>query len=218
MALIFFDIAASILQSVLFTYTLSYCDDKNRKDNRLKLFFIIIVFIIDAQLFTRVFGNSGTMAIFATHIVGLAITIVFYRKNILNGIVSYTIIYSIIILMSIVFGSLIFEYVRGLFSSKYIIYETIFLIYVPQSLLLLLCFKHMDKIEQIHKLIINEGFSVIFLIMSFFLDFILTFYLITLGQKSQLLKNIIYIIFFVFLIILSIYFWKIHQKSQQYIN
>ena len=215
MELIFWDIAASILQSVLFTYALSSCNNKKEKGNRLKEIFITIAFIIDAQLFTRVFGNSWEMAIFAAHIVGLLITIVFYRKNILNGVISYTIIYSIIALMTIVFGSLIFEYARGIFSQEYIVYETIFIIYVPQSIILLSCFKYINKIEQIHKLIINEGFSIIFLIISFFLDFTLTFYVITLGQKSQLLKNIVYIVFFVFVIILFIYFWKVHQKSQQ---
>ena len=110
---------------------------------------------------------------------------------------------------------MIFEYVRGIFPIEYINYEKIFIIYIPQWILLFLCFKYMNKIKQIHKLIINEGFSTIFLIMSFFLDFILTFYLITLGEKSQLIKNIIYIVFFLFLIVILIYFWKIHQKSEQ---
>jgi two-component system, LytTR family, sensor histidine kinase AgrC len=143
------------------------------------------------------------------------ITIIFYKKNILKAIISYTIMYSIMILMSIIFGSLIFEYVRGMLPKEYIMYETIFLIYVPQSMLLLLCFKHIDKIKQFHQLIISEGFSTLFIIVSFFLDFILTFYLVTLGEKSQLLKNIIYIVFCVFSIILLVYFWKVHQKSQQ---
>lgn len=215
MALFFFDMAASILQALLFTYTLSYCEEETEKCTRLRMFIITVAFFINGQIFTSVFGSSWGMSIFMTHIVGLLITIVFYRKNILNGVISYTIIYSIIILLSIVFGSLIFEYIKGIFPVEYIIYETIFLIYVPQTMLLLLCFKYIDKIEQVHKLIINEGFFVISIIVSFFLDFILTFYLITLGQKSQLLKNIIYIVFFVFLIILLIYFWKVHQKSQQ---
>lgn len=215
MGLIFLDMAASILQAILFTYALSCCNNIKEKDNRLKEIFITIAFIMDAQLFTRAFGNSWGLAVFAVHIVGLLITIVFYRKSILNGIISYTIIYSIIALITIVFGSLFFEYARGIFSEEYIVYEKIFIVYVPQSIILLSCFKYINKIEQIHKSIVNEGFSIIFLIISFFLDFILTFYLITLGQKSQLLKNIVYIVFFVFLIILFMYFWKVHQKSQQ---
>jgi hypothetical protein len=215
LALVFFDIAASILQAILLTYTLYYCNDKKEEKNNLKMFFITMAFVVNGQLFTRVFGNSWGMAVFATHIVGILITIVFYRKNILNGVISYTIIYSIIIVMSIIFGSLIFEYVRGSFPVEYIIYETIFLIYVPQSMLLILCFKYIDSIEQVHQLISNEGFSAICIVASFFLDFILTFYLITLGEKTQLLKNVVYIMFFIFLIILLIYFWKVNQKSQQ---
>lgn len=191
---------------------ISYCT-KQKEKTRLIIFTIAL--FINSQIFTSSFGNSWGMAIFTTHILGLLITSIFYRRNILHGIISYTITYSIIILMTIIFGSLIFEYVRVRLTAEFIIYETIFIIYIPQSVLLLLCFKYVGKIEQIHKIIINEGFSVIFLIMSFFLDFILTFYLGTLGQKSQLLKNIMYIVFFVFIIVLSIYFWKVHQKSQQ---
>jgi len=118
-------------------------------------------------------------------------------------------------MLNIIFGSLIFEYVTKIIPVEYIDYEKIFLIYVPESILLLLCFKYINKIKQIHKLITDEGFSIIFVIMSFFLDFILTFYLITLGQKSQLIKNVIYIVFFLFLLVILIYFWKIHQKSEQ---
>lgn len=215
MALTFLDISASILQSILFTYTLNYCNTRTERHNKLKLILITLAFFVDSQLFTRAFGSSSEMSTFVTHLVGLLITIVFFKKNILNGIISYTIIYSIIALMTIIFGSLIFEYVRGIFPDEYIIYEVIFLIYVPQSMLLLLCFKNMHKIEQVHQLILSEGLSAISIIASFFLDFILTFYLVTLGQKSQLIKNIIYIVFFIFLIILLVYFWKVHQKSEQ---
>lgn len=215
MALIFLDIAASILQAIIIVYAINYCVNKHEKISKMRMFLIIIIYSLGGQIFTRAFGNSWGMSIFATHIIGLLITIVFYKKNILKAIISYTIMYSIMILTSIIFGSLIFEYVRGVFPKEYIIYETIFLIYVPQSMLLLLCFKHIDKIKQVHQLLINEGFSIISIIVSFFLDFILTFYLVTLGEKSQLLKNIIYIVFFVFLIILLVYFWKVRQKSQQ---
>ena len=212
MPLIIIDIAASILQSILFAYVISYITNTKEK---IKLFSFMIVLFLNVQLFTNVFGNSFEISIFITHILGLCITIVFYRKKILNAIIAYTIVYYIIILLSIIFGSLIFEYVRGILSTDYVLYEMIFVVYVPQSIILLSCFKYIKKIEQIHQLIINEAFAMIFLIMSFFLDFILTFYLITLGQKSQLLKNIIYMVFFVLLIIFLVYFWKVHQKSQQ---
>ena len=80
----------------------------------------------------------------------------------------------------------------------------------------LLCFKYIDKLKQIYKLIISEKFSYnYFNNKLLFLDFILTFYLITLSERSQLFKNIIYIIFFMFFIMILIYFWKIHKKSEQ---
>jgi len=215
LALIILDIIASILQSILFAYTITYCVEKKAKASIMKVSFITIIFFVHAQVFTTTFGNSWGVAILATHILGLCITIVFYKKYILNAIISYSIIYSIILLLNITFGSLIFEYVRGMLPSEYINYEKIFLVYVPESILLLLCFKYINKINQIQKLIINEGFSIIFVIMSFFLDFILTFYLMTLGEKSQLMKNVVNIVFFLFLLVILTYFWKIHQKSEQ---
>ncbi|WP_160686507.1 ATP-binding protein [Clostridium sp. C2-6-12] len=215
MALNFLDMAASILQAILIVYAINYCAHNHDKRSPIMNLFIVIIYSLEGQIFTSAFGNSWGMAVFSTHIVGIFITAIFYRKNILTAIVSYTIMYSIMMLMSIIFGSLIFEYVRGIFPKEYIFYETIFIVYVPQCILLLLCFMYISKIREVHQLIINEGFSAISIIVSFFLDFILTFYLVTLGQKSQLLKNIIYIVFFIFLVILLVYFWKIHQKSQQ---
>jgi signal transduction histidine kinase len=98
---------------------------------------------------------------------------------------------------------------------EYIDYEKIFIVYVPGSILLLLCFRYINKIKQINQLIINEGFSIIFIIISFFLDFVLTFYLMTLGEKSQLMKNAVNIVFLLFLLVILTYFWKIYQKSKQ---
>lgn len=209
------DMIASVLQAIIIVYAINYCANNNEKVSKMKMIFSIIIYSIEGQIFTRVFGSSWGMAIFVTHVVGLLITIMFYKKNILKAVISYTIIYSIIILMSIIFGSLIFEYVRGVLPKEYILYETIFIIYIPQSMLLLLCFKYTNKIKEIYQFIMHEGFSVISIVVSFFLDFILTFYLITLGEKSQLLKNIVYIVFFIFLITLLIYFWKVSQKSHQ---
>ena len=211
--LIILDTSASILQSILLAYTVTYCAEEKKKIKLILL--IVFLFISQSQVFTGIFGDNWGATVVATHILGLCITIVFYKKNILNTIIAYSIIYSIMVILNITFGSLIFEYIRGILPAEYIDYEKIFLVYVPESILLLLCFKYINKIKQIHKLIIDEGFSIIFLIMSFFLDFILTFYIITLGEKSQLIKNIIYIVFFLFLLVILTYFWKIHQKSEQ---
>lgn len=215
MTLIILDIIVSVLQSIAFSYTIIYCIDKREKMDKVKLVSISVLFLLNGQLFTGVFGENWTTAVFITHVLALCITIAFYKKNILNSIIAYSIVYSIVVIFNIIFGSLIFEYVMTILPIEYVNYEKVFIIYVPEFILLLCYFKYINKVKQIHKVIVNEGFSIIFLIISFFLDFILTFYLITLGEKSQLIKNVIYIIFFVFFLVILIYFWKIHQKSEQ---
>ena len=84
-----------------------------------------------------------------------------------------------------------------------------------QLIVIFLCFKYKEKIEQIHKLIINEGFLISAINNKLCIDFIITFYLVTLGKDNQLLKNIIYLMFFIFFIVILVYFWKVNQKSEQ---
>ena len=215
MALNIIDIITSFLQSIVFAYTITYCMDKKEKIDKIKLLLMIIMFLFNGQFLTQTFGESWGMSIFIVHILALFIASAFYRKNIRSVVTSYTIVYFMIVLYCVIFGNLIFEYVKGTLPIEYINYEKVFILYIPQWILLFLCFKYVDKLKQIHKLIINEGFLIIFIVISFFLDFILTFYLITLGEKSQIIKNSAYIIFFLFLIVILIYFWKIHKKSEQ---
>jgi len=215
LTLIIVDIITSVLQSIIFAYTIIYCMDKKEKIDNIKLISIILLFILISNFFTQTFGDSWGMNVFITHILALCIAIAFYRKKILNVITSYTIIYCMIVLYCVIFGNLFFEYAKGIFPVEYINYEKAFILYIPQWILLFLCLKYMDKLKHIHKFIINEGFSIVFVMTSFFLDFILTFYVVTLGEKSQLIKNFIYIVFFLFLLAIFFYFWKIHQKSEQ---
>ena len=215
MTLIIIDLITSVLQSILFAYTIIYCIDKEEKIDKIKLFCIATLFICVANFFTGTFGNNWGITVIVTHMLALGTMIAFYRKNILSAITAYTIVYFIIGIYSVIFGSLIFAYITGILPLEYIDYEKIFIIYIPQWILLFLCFKYINKIKQIHIFIINESFSIIFLIMSFILDFIVTSYVITLGEKSQFITNAIYIIFFLFFLAILVYFWKIHQKSEQ---
>ena len=215
MTLIIIDLITSVLQSILFAYTIIYCIYEEEKIDKIKLSCIAALFICVANFFTGTFGNNWGVTVIVTHILALGVMVAIYRKNILSAITAYTIVYFIIGIYSVIFGSLIFAYITGILPLEYIDYEKIFIIYIPQWILLFLCFKYINKIKQIHIFIINESFSIIFLIMSFILDFIVTSYVITLGEKSQFLTNAIYIIFFLFFLAILVYFWKIHQKSEQ---
>jgi two-component system sensor histidine kinase AgrC len=215
LALIIVDIIASILQSMALAYTISYCTGNDKKIAKIKIIFMTILFIFVGCFFSQTYGNSFVMTVFVTHILSLGVVIAFYRKNIVNALASYTIIYSIFAIYSIIFGNLIFEYINKILSKEYMNLEIFFIIYVPQLIVLFICFKYKNKIKQIYKTIIYEGFFINALIISFVLDFIITFYLITLGKENQLLKNIIYLMFFIFFVGILLYFWNVNQKSKQ---
>lgn len=213
--MIIIDRITSVLQSLIFAYVLIYCVDKKTKIDILKLIFITSTLTIIGTLFTGTFGNSPGMIVFSTHMLALGFVGLTYRKNIANALIAYTIMYCVISIYSIIFGNIIFAFISELPIFKSINNLAIFVIYMPQWILIFLCFKYIRKIEQVYKLIVNEGLVIYSVIFSFATDFIITFYLLTLGPKSQLIKNIIYIIFFVFFIVVLLYFGKIHNKSEQ---
>ena len=213
--MIIIDGISSVLQSLVFAYVLIYCADKNQRIDKMKLFFMTLMFTLIGILFTGTFGDNPGIIVFSTHILALGLVVLLYKKNIINALIAHTIIYCIIGIYSIIFGNIIFAYVKELLPIKYINYEEIFIIYVPEWILIFLCFKYIKKIEQIYKLIVTEGLLIYSLIISVTMDFIITFYLLTIGYKSQLIKNVIYIMFFIFFVVILLYFRKIQYKSEQ---
>lgn len=213
--MIIIDRITSILQSLIFAYVLIYCVDKKTKIDIIKLIFITISLTIIGILFAGTFGNNPGIIVFSTHLLALGFVGLVYRKNITNALIAHNIMYCVIAVYSIIFGNIIFAYMNELPTFKSINNLAIFVIYIPQWFLIFLCFKYIRRIEQVYKLIVNEGLVIYSLIFSFAMDFIITFYLLTLGYKSQLIKNIIYIMFFAFFIVVLLYFGKIHNKSEQ---
>jgi len=213
--LIIVDMIAWILKSMAFTYTISYCTSSDKRIEKIKIVLMTIMFILIRYFFSQTFKSSFEITIFATHLSILGVVVAFYGKNIVNALASYTIIYSILQMYTIIVGNLIFEYINKILPKEYIKQEIFFIIYVPQLLVLFICFKYRDKIKQIYKTIVYEGLFISSLIISFVLDFIVVFYLVTLGRENQLLRNIIYLMFFMFFIGILMYFWKVNRKSKQ---
>jgi len=213
--LIIVDMIAWILRSMAFSYTISYCTSSDKRIEKIKIVLMTIMFILIRYFFSQTFKSSFEITIFATHLSILGVVVAFYGKNIVNALASYTIIYSILQMYTIIVGNLIFEYINKILPKEYIEQEIFFIIYVPQLLVLFICFKYRDKIKQIYKTIVYEGLFISSLIISFVLDFIVVFYLVTLGRENQLLRNIIYLMFFMFFIGILMYFWKVNRKSKQ---
>jgi len=213
--LITIDRITSILQSLIFAYALVYCVDKKLENNKLKLFFMVLMFTIIGTAFSGAFFDNPAIIVFLTHMLALGLVILMYRRNVRNALMAYTIVYNIIIIYSILFGNVIFASAIELLPSQYINQASIFIIYIPQWVLIFLCLKYFKKINRVYRVLINEGLLIYSLIISFAMDFIVTFYLLTFGAKSQLMKNIIYMMFFVFFVVVLLYFRKIHNKSEQ---
>ena len=209
------DIIASIVQSIAFAYAISYCVDTDEKIGKIKIICLTIMFMFVGSFFSETFGNSFGMTVFITHTLALGVVIAFYRKNIINALISYTIIYSILAIYTIIFANLIFAYINQILPKEYINQEIFFIIYFPQLIVFLICFRYRVKIKKIYKIIIYEGVFITSIIISYVLDFVLTFYLLTLGKGSQLLKNIVYLMFFMFFLGIMMYFWKVNKKSKQ---
>ncbi|EKQ55411.1 MULTISPECIES: ATP-binding protein [unclassified Clostridium] len=213
MALLFIDIITSIFQSMIMAYTIYYCVTNKEKNSKVKLVISILIFIFISTFLSGTFGDNFTLGIFVTHILALIVAVLLYRKNPLGTIASYTLIYFTLGIYSTIFGNLIFEYIKEVLPIYYIDYEKIFIVYAPEWILILLCFKYIEKIKQIYKIIVYEKFSTSILLLSFVLDFIVTFYLLNLSDKRQFVQNIAYVTFFMFIAAILVYFWKIHQKS-----
>lgn len=215
MELIIIDLCTSVLQSAAMAYTISYCVDKNVKLNKVKIFIMTLLFFVSTEFYTEIFGVDWVFSIFLSHMLSLGIIFAIYRKNFSSAIAAYTIIYFIIGVYSIIFACIIFEYARRVFPSESVNNIKILILYIPKWLILLIYFKCLGIIKQIYKFIIYKNFLVIFFIMSLVIDFILTFYLLTVAEESQLIKNIIYVMFFLFFVVILVYFWKVQKKSQQ---
>lgn len=213
--MIIIDILTSALQSIVFGYTINYCIDKKDELHKIKLYLMILIFFIIGSFLSGNFGDNWGTCIFAPHILALCTVVLFYRKNNLNVITGHTIAYFTMQVCTLIFGGIIFEGVNEIINAQYINYMRIVIIYIPQWIVLFFYLKHMDKIREIYKLIIIEKFCIEFLGISFILDFVMTFYMLSLGAGSQLIKNIIYILFFIFATIVIVYFWRINQKSKQ---
>lgn len=213
--MIILDWISTIFQSLIFSYVLCYCIDKKQGISKVKMFFMTIMFTIVGTAFTGTFLDNPGISVILTHILSLLLVAILYRKDLTNGLVAYTIIYCILGICSIIFGNIIFAYVEEFLSIKYLNYEELFIVYVPQLVIIFSCFRYIEKIRQVYKLIEGEKGSIYLIIFSFAIDFVITFYMLSLGYKSQLLKNLVYIIFFLFFMLVLFYFWKISNKSQQ---
>ncbi|AWK49810.1 histidine kinase [Clostridium beijerinckii] len=215
MALLAIDIINSMIQAMIFSYSVESCISGKSKVNKLKLTLMTITFLVINSSFTSIWGNLS-VCVFIIHIACLVLIIILYKKDRFRALTPYTLIYCFILINAIIFNNLFFGVIKELVSVDYEYIAQILTIYIPQILLAYLCIRYIDKFIQLYKLMVSEKINMIVLIItSFCLDFIVAFYLIIYNDESKLLKNIIITILCIFLIFIIKYFAKIKQKSKQ---
>jgi two-component system sensor histidine kinase AgrC len=214
-ALLLVDIINSMIQAIIFSYSIECCIRNKSRIDKLKLILMtIIIFIINSS-FTSIWGNLS-ICVFIIHIAILMTIIIVYKKEKLRAIIPYTLIYCFTSIYAIIVCNLFFGVIKNWVSPDSIDIAQICTIYLPEMFLIYLWIKYIDKFIQLYKLVVSEKINMIALIItSFCLDFIIAFYLIIYNDESKLLKNIVITILCIFLMSITKYFGEIKQKSEQ---
>ena len=215
MAILAVDIIISIIQAIMFSYSIECCLKKENKINKLKVILISIGLFAINSIFTSIWGNLSVF-VFIIHIASLITIIIIYRNDKLRAIIPYTLMYCYLGAYLIVASNVFFGFIKNLVSINYIDIAQILTLYIPQILLMYLWTRYIDKFIQLYKLIVSERIDmIVIIIISFCLDFVAAFYLIIYNDEAKLLKNIIITILCIFLIVITKYFRQIKQKSNQ---
>jgi len=215
LALLVVDIINSMIQAIVFAYSIECCLKKENKINKLKVALMtIIIFVINSSL-TSIWGNLS-VCVFLIHIASLISISILYKNDKLRALIPYTLIYCLMGVYVIISCNLFFGITKELVSIDYVDIAQVLTIYIPEILLMYLWTRYIDKFIQLYKLIVSEQINMMVLIItSFCLDFVAAFYLIIYNDESKLLKNIIITILCICLILITKYFGEIKQKSNQ---
>ncbi|WP_242841814.1 sensor histidine kinase [Clostridium beijerinckii] len=209
------DIIVSMIQAIIFAYSTECCLKSENKLNKLKVVLITMITFIINSSFTSIFGNIS-ICVFIIHISCLAVMVLSYKNNKLKSMIPYTLTYSFMGVYGIISYNLFYGFIEGLIPIEYGDIVNILIIYVPYILFFYLCIKYMSKFIEMYNLVASEKINtIVLIIISFCLDFVLAFYLIIYNDESKMLKNIIITILCIFLAFIIKYFANIKKKSDQ---
>ncbi len=211
----YIDALITIFQSILFTYIVNYCLEEDKIVKIKKLILSVILLSVDGFSITYLLGNLS-ICIFITHALGILIIYFTFRKNVLNPIIAYSLIYSIVIIWVSTFGNILYVMLDVNSLEDHIENIYIILVYLSQILLFTLCFLFKNKIKQIYKILLDESNSVKYIIIiSFFPDFLMSLYNISYDIEPVLSRNIIVIALIAFIIFNIIDFRKTKKNSDE---
>lgn len=213
--MIILDYIASIVQAIVFNKIVQFCVGDSKKNNFRNICATVFMFLVCSPLLTGTYGETKSFSTLIIHILLTVIVLVFYNEKKVYSITAFTMVYYIILISSAIFGNVIFEFFRHIIDARYINYAVIGIVYIPGIIALLLCVRYKESIRRFCHILVKEEFWFSAIITSFFLDFIVMFYLMVLGGKSQVIKNITYILFFLAFAGMTVYLISIHNKAKR---
>ena len=209
------DLGNSLLQVIAISIVIFYCVGININEHKVKFFILNILLFIVSSYFTSILGNLS-VCIFITHILCLITVMIIFKDHIIESIIGYTIVYSLISLLYIVTSNILYGFLHTLLKDDNSDLLKFITIYLPQVILFIGIFLKRKSIREIFIFITNKSQNVIILIItSFILDFLLAFNLIIYSKESGILKNLTLIIICIFFIVFISYFARIKQKADE---
>lgn len=188
------DLGNSLLQVIAISIVIFYCVGININEHKVKFFILNILLFIVSSYFTSILGNLS-VCIFITHILCLITVMIIFKDHIIESIIGYTIVYSLISLLYIVTSNILYGFLHTLLKDDNSDLLKFITIYLPQVILFIGIFLKRKSIREIFIFITNKSQNVIILIItSFILDFLLAFNLIIYSNESGILKNLTLII------------------------
>lgn len=215
MILNFFDTLTSIYQCVFISYFILFCENPPNIDRKKFIVTSLLFSLSSSSIITGTLGDNPIFGAILAHILGITIVWFFFKKHFFNALTAHTAVYTIITVYSMLLATIIYEVFDTLFPYRERIFKLTLTMYIPMLIFILICFKYIHFFKKIYDFILLEHFSIALLILSFFNDFILSFYASQLNDGVQIIKNLLFITFLIFIMFVLIYFSKIYKKSQQ---
>lgn len=211
--MIVLDFLVTMIQVVFLGYSLKYC---LQEDNNKKIILIMLLsFIISSDITKElsIFHNDYIISI--KSLILMAIISLIYRKQVKKSLTVYSIVNILISLFLIVSSNVVLACASMFIPQQYENYELICIVYIPLILMILFFIKKINIIESIYRFIVGQKMEVTMIIICNLLIFVVLFYRLTLGEYSQIVINLIDILFTTGLIYLIVYFQNIRNKSEK---
>ena len=210
------DSITTLLESLLYSYTAGYfCD--NKKINRKKVFLcFILITILDSYPFMEIFHIIWIRQVVSIVFVFVIIGIV-YRKKFKAAMISTAVISFIIACIAMIIQNNVSNIFMQIYVSENTYFYTFSILCLIRCISAILQLKYIDKMCVLYNLILEEGN---YLLMSILIVDLWCIGLnisdnYILGLNNEVLKNILTVLFFLFLILAFWYIIKISSKSRE---